>query len=268
MTSHIPRKRFGQNFLTDQNIIAKIVDALNPLPEDNIVEIGAGLGALTQLVLKKVNHLQVIEIDRDLCAKLCQTYDPNKMTVHQQDVLDFDFNTLNTQKNHLRVFGNLPYNISTPLLFHLILYAPIITDMLFMLQKEVVMRICAQPGTHEYGRLSVMLQYHCKVHRLFDISPNAFSPPPKVMSSVIRLKPYGEQRPFAQAVNHGFFSKLVATAFQYRRKTLRNAVKTLVHPNLFESAGIDPMRRPETLSISEFVELSNHCFLQSQQITK
>ena len=254
---HQPRKRFGQHFLIDNNIIDKIVRALNPTPSDNLVEIGAGTGALTAKVLAKINHLNVVEIDNDLVMLLQNTYPESTLTIHHHDALDFDFNTLAKPDALLRVFGNLPYNISTPLLFHLLQYAPVINDMVFMLQKEVIVRMCAKPGNADYGRLSIMIQYACETSMLFDIPPSAFNPPPKVMSSLIHLKPYGENHPHPMATHYPTFANIVNVAFQHRRKTLKNALQTCVSADIFEQVGIDPIRRPETLSISEYVALSN-----------
>ncbi|MFI4937821.1 MAG: 16S rRNA (adenine(1518)-N(6)/adenine(1519)-N(6))-dimethyltransferase RsmA [Candidatus Berkiellales bacterium] len=264
LTTVFPRKRFGQHFLKDRQIIDKIIKALNPQPDDNLVEIGAGTGALTAQVLRFIKHLNVVEIDRDLCQKLRSTYSPADLTVYEQDALQFDFSGLCTDKSQtLRVFGNLPYNISTPLLFHLLSYTHLINDMLFMLQKEVAQRICAVPKHHEYGRLTIMVQYACQPQMLFDIKPNAFSPPPKVMSSVIRLKPFSENFPHPIANDFKLFSQVVAVAFQHRRKTLKNALETLVPVTLFEKVNIDPIRRPETMSVAEFVALSNALALQT-----
>lgn len=258
MPDHFPRKHFGQNFLQDKYVIEKIIEALHLQREDNLVEIGPGLGALTSLASQLVNHLHVIEIDRDLSAKLLNTYPATKLSLHQTDALKFDFATLADSKRPLRVFGNLPYNISTPLLFHLITFAPLIQDMLFMLQKEVVMRMVATPNHHEYGRLSIMIQYHCAASALFEVKPEAFSPPPKVTSSMVRLKPYGNHvRPHPLAKDETRLAQIVLAAFQHRRKTLKNALKGVVEQHVFEQLGIDPKRRPETLSVTEFVNLSN-----------
>lgn len=259
MTTHQPRKRFGQNFLHDKNIIEKIVHALHAQADDNLVEIGAGTGALTAELVTRIKHLNVIEIDRDLSALLKENYSPQKLTVYEQDALRFDFSLLcDENKPPLRVFGNLPYNISTPILFHLLTYAELIDDMLFMLQKEVIVRMSATPNHHEYGRLSVMIQYACEVKMLFDIGPEAFHPRPKVMSSLVYLKPYSNHnRPHPLANNFKTFFNVVNVAFQQRRKTLRNALKSLVSVEIFEALGIDPIRRPETLTVSEFVNLSN-----------
>jgi 16S rRNA (adenine1518-N6/adenine1519-N6)-dimethyltransferase len=254
---HIPRKRFGQNFLKDQNIIEKIVRSLHVQAQDIVVEIGPGLGALTKLVLETIPHMHAIEIDRDLAARLIEKYSSTHLSVHQENALNFDFTKLVLGNKKLHVFGNLPYNISTPLLFHLLTYSHIIEDLLFMLQKEVVMRMAAKPSTHDYGRLSVMIQYACEVHPLFDVGPQSFTPPPKVMSCVVRLKPYGDNRPHPKASDEKLFASIVHAAFLHRRKTLKNALGDLVSADIFEQSGIDPIRRAETLSVTEYVHLSD-----------
>lgn len=251
----LARKRFGQHFLKDVQIINRIVKLINLNSNYKIVEIGAGRGALTAAVLKEIAHLEIVEIDRDLCHYLRQHY-PTQVTVHETDALKFDFASL-AKEQKLIIFGNLPYNISTPLLFHLLNFANQIEEMVFMLQKEVVERMCASANHADYGRLSVMLQYTCHAQKLFDITPAAFSPPPKVMSSIIKLKPYTQTRPHPFANDFGIFANLVNNAFQHRRKTLRNALKGLVSLEQFNQAAIDPQRRPETLTICEFVALSN-----------
>lgn len=256
--SHTPRKRFGQNFLVDQNIISNIVNAIDPKDTDNLVEIGPGHGALTHLVFKKVPHLKVIEIDRDLSAQLQTTYQDRDLVVHQGDALKFDFSSLRDPNSPLlRVFGNLPYNISTPLLFHLLGYSSHIKDMTFMLQKEVVDRMCAPENHDDYGRLSVMIQYACRVNRLFDISPQAFNPAPKVMSSLVKLTPYQDDRPFDVVKNYSHFANLVNVAFQQRRKTIKNALGKLVPPSVIEQANIAIAARPETISVEQYIKLSN-----------
>jgi 16S rRNA (adenine1518-N6/adenine1519-N6)-dimethyltransferase len=253
---HKARKRFGQNFLSDANIIARIVDAINPQAGDHMVEIGPGQAALTLRLLERLDSLDVIEIDRDLVTRLeslCEQY-PG-LTIHSADALRFDYRSLQTDRKKLRVVGNLPYNISTPLLFHLLEQADIIEDMHFMLQKEVVERMAAQPGGGDYGRLSIMVQYRCQVDNLFRVPPTAFRPSPKVDSAIVRLVPHTElphpardEKRLAQLVNH---------AFTQRRKTLRKSLKSFIPAEKIEAAGIDPMRRPETLSIAEFVTLAN-----------
>lgn len=258
---HLARKRFGQHFLTDPQILTRIVRALNPKAGENLVEIGPGLGALTAEVLPYLAHLKVIEIDRDLSRHLQNIY-ANKITIFEQDVLKFDFASLaNDQK--LRIFGNLPYNISTPLLFHLLSFSNQIQDLLFMLQKEVVMRLAAAPNTPDYGRLSVMIQYGYQVQWLFDVPPSAFSPPPKVMSSIVRLRPYQQEFPHPLAQDYAHFAQLVNVAFQHRRKTLKRALATMATEKSFIQAEIDPQQRPQTLSVTNFVNLSNCLIAQN-----
>jgi len=252
------RKRFGQNFLIDRGIIERIVRSFNPQPGEHCVEIGPGLGAITQELLRFIPHLDVIEIDRLLSQRLQAQYPCEQLTVHETDALRFDLSSLhNPPDPPLRLLGNLPYNISTPLLFHFLTYAACISDMLFMLQKEVVLRMGAQPSTPDYGRLSVMIQYACTVEPLFEISPSAFSPAPKVTSRMVRLVPYQATRPHPLVNNYAQFAQLVNVAFQQRRKTLKNALERLVAPAIFSAVGIDAQRRPETLSVTEFVQLSN-----------
>lgn len=257
MVEHRARKRFGQNFLVNEQVIERIVDVLNPTSSDHLVEIGAGLGALTDRVLAHVKKLHVIEIDRDLVALLRQRYDENRLIIHEGDVLKFDFSTLIAKATPLRIFGNLPYNISTPILFHLLQYANQIQDLTFMLQKEVVDRLAAMHSQSDYGRLTIMIQYACRVIRLFDISPSAFSPPPKVISSMVKLIPYGENRPHPLAKDYGHFAQTVNTAFQHRRKTLTNALGKTFPLAAFEAAGLQPQQRPETVTVAQFVMLSN-----------
>lgn len=245
---HRPRKRFGQHFLHDPRVLARIVDALRLSDQDCVVEIGPGEGALTRLLLERVKQLNVVEIDRDLAARLSD----ERITVHQADALEFDFARFPAG---MRVVGNLPYNISTPLLFHLLDQAECIQDMLFMLQKEVVDRLAAEPGGADYGRLSVMVQWRCHVERLFSVPASAFSPPPQVESAVVRLTPYRQAPVVVDDANR--FQQIVLAAFAQRRKVLRNSVGGLVRPELFERAGIDPTRRAETLSLAEFATLAN-----------
>ena len=250
---HIPRKRFGQHFLTDQAVIAEIVAAIRPLADDAMVEIGPGLGALTAPLAALLRHLEVIEIDRDIAARLRGTYPPTRVSVHEGDVLDFDFYTL---LPNLRVVGNLPYNISTPLLFHLARYAERIRDMHFMLQKEVVERMVAAPGGREYGRLSVMLQYRFDMELLFEVAPGAFSPPPRVDSAVVRMLP----RPPAQltARSQAGLEQVVLRAFAQRRKTLRNSLAGLLDAGDYAALGIAPGLRAENLAVADFVAISNY----------
>lgn len=252
---HRPRRRFGQHFLHDRGIVGRIVDALNPQPGDTVVEIGPGLGALTAPLLERVPHLHVVELDRDLAARLRVSYPPERLTVHEVDALRFDFCSLANSGGKLRVIGNLPYNISTPLLFHLLDQSGCVADMLFMLQKEVVDRMRAAPGGKDYGRLSVMLQVRCRVDKKFDIGPGAFTPPPKVDSSVVQLVPHAVA---PVAVNDpGALAVVVRAAFAQRRKTLRNNLKGLLAAEAIAALGIEPERRAETLNLAEFARLAN-----------
>ena len=249
---HTPRKRFGQNFLHDPYFVRSCIDAIAPRPDDNMVEIGPGLGALTEPLLQTLKHLHVVEIDRDLIARLKRLHTPERMTIHEGDALKFDFGSLGQK---LRVVGNLPYNISTPLLFHLAQYAAQIRDMHFMLQKEVVQRMTAEPSSGHYGRLSVMLQYRFFVDHLFDVPGGAFNPPPKVTSAFVRLAPLAPL-PWP-ARNEAVFANIVSSAFSTRRKTLRNALKPYLNDADFAALGIDPMLRAENLAIEQFVRIAN-----------
>jgi 16S rRNA (adenine1518-N6/adenine1519-N6)-dimethyltransferase len=251
--AHRPRKRFGQHFLDDNAVIADIVDAIDPRPGETVVEIGPGQGALTGLLQRSGVRLHAIEFDRDLAALLrSQFADADNVTIHEADALDFDFSNLGTD---LRVVGNLPYNISTPLLFHLVAELPVIRDMHFMLQKEVVDRMGAEPGSKRYGRLTVMLGCHCIVEPLFDVSPDAFRPPPKVMSSVVRLTP--RVKGDIEIDDEQALQRLVALAFSKRRKTLHNALKDAVADDELAAAGIDPGARAETVPVRQWVALAN-----------
>ena len=251
------RKRFGQHFLHDAGVIARIVAAIHPEPGDRLVEIGPGRGALTLPLLDAAGELDVVEIDRDLAARLRElARERPGLRVHGGDALRYDFAKLAENGRPLRVVGNLPYNISTPLLFHLLDTVTVIQDMVFMLQKEVAERIAAEPGGPTYGRLSVMVQYHCQVHCLFDVGRGAFSPPPKVDSTIIRLRPVARP-PDAIASDPGLMKQVVTKAFGQRRKTLRNALRSELTEPDFGLAGVDPTRRAETLSIAEFIRLAN-----------
>lgn len=254
MGSHRPRKRFGQHFLHERGIIQRIVTAFDPKPSDHVVEIGPGEGVLTRELVGKVARLDVVELDRDLIARLRESL-PETVTIHSADALKFDFCAIAPPDRKLRVIGNLPYNISTPLLFHLLDQAHCIGDMLFMLQKEVVDRMVATPGGKDYGRLSVMLQWEAKVEKLFNVGAGAFRPPPKVDSSVVRLTPHAV--PPIEVPDPQRFAAIVKAAFSQRRKVLRNTLKGLVAPETMERLGIDPGRRAETLSLAEFAELAN-----------
>ena len=251
MKGHVARKRFGQNFLVDRGVIAAIVATIAPQRSDTLVEIGPGLGALTEPLLARLDHLHVVEIDRDLIARLHRQHAPEMLTVHAGDALAFDFATIGSD---LRLVGNLPYNISTPLLFHLAEYGGIVRDMHFMLQKEVVERMAAEPGGKDYGRLSVMLQARCAVIPLFTIGPGAFRPPPKVESAVVRLVPLARPPDIADPV---VFARLVAAAFAQRRKTLRNGLKGLLTAEAIAGLGVDPGTRAEQLGLDAFVRLAN-----------
>src|SRR5574343_544112 len=250
---HRARKRFGQNFLSDPNIIRKIVAAIGAKPGDAVVEIGPGLGAMTAPLLQSAGHLHVVEIDRDLIARLKENYTSEQLTIHEGDALTFDFSTLPAA---LRVAGNLPYNISTPLLFHLASFAEQVKEMTFMLQKEVVMRMVAEPDGEEYGRLSVMLQYRFNMLRLFDVPPTAFRPIPKVMSSIVRMVP----RPVTEctAADYALLGKIVTAAFGQRRKTLRNTLRDYLAEADYTALGIDSGLRGERLSVDDFVRIANH----------
>jgi 16S rRNA (adenine1518-N6/adenine1519-N6)-dimethyltransferase len=249
---HVARKRFGQNFLVDHGVVARIVDAIDPRPGDEMVEIGPGLGALTEPLLARLAHLHVVELDRDLAARLRERYAPERLIVHEADALQFDFAALPAP---LRVVGNLPYNISTPLLFHLAGFAGRFVDLHFMLQREVVARMVASPSTSEYGRLSVMLQYRFRMQCLFIVPAAAFRPAPKVESAVVRLAPLA--RPAAAARDERLFAETVTRAFSHRRKTLRNALAGFASEADLRAAGIEPGLRAENLSVVEFVAISN-----------
>jgi 16S rRNA (adenine1518-N6/adenine1519-N6)-dimethyltransferase len=246
------RKRFGQHFLTDRHYVRRIVDAIGAKPGDSMVEIGPGTGILTRELVAALDTLQAVEIDRDLAAGLASEYPRDKLVVHQADALDFDFAALPAP---LRVVGNLPYNVSTPILFRVAEIADRVRDAVFMLQREVVERMVADPGTEAYGRLSVMLQYRFAMSLMFRVPPGAFTPPPKVESAVVLMKPLGEDRPRAR--DEALFAKIVAASFSQRRKTLRNAVRALAGEEAFRLAAIDPQRRGETLSVREFIALAD-----------
>ena len=253
--SHRPRKRFGQHFLHDANVIARIVAAIDPRPGDRLVEIGPGLGALSLPLLQRAGRLEVVEIDRDVVGPLRETCAGHgELVIHQGDALAFDFAALAGSGPRLRVCGNLPYNISTPLMFHLLAQGSAILDMHFMLQREVVVRMAAAPGGRDYGRLTVMLAAACRVEPLFRVGAGAFSPPPKVESAVVRLIPLSPA-PFPLG-DQADYARIVAAAFSMRRKTLRNALRGVVGEDEFRRARVDPGRRPETLSPAEFGALS------------
>ncbi|MFZ5724563.1 MAG: 16S rRNA (adenine(1518)-N(6)/adenine(1519)-N(6))-dimethyltransferase RsmA [Pseudomonadota bacterium] len=256
---HRARKRFGQNFLHDPNIIARIVKSIDARPGEAVVEIGPGLGALTAPLVAAAGRLDVVEIDRDLAPRIAERFGA-QVEVHQADALKFDFAALAQQRGQqLRVVGNLPYNISTPLVFHLLDSAARIRDMHFMLQKEVVDRMGAAAGDDDYGRLSVLLQYRCRVEPLFNVPPEAFNPRPKVQSAIVRLLP---RPPLRAARDERLLSQLVTAAFSQRRKTLRNAVRSLLDEPAIVACGIDPGVRPETLDVAAFVALADAAALR------
>lgn len=250
---HIPRKRFGQHFLVDEGIIHAIVGAIDPRPGDLLVEIGPGLGALTRPLLERIPHLHVVELDRDLIARLRKEFPPERLTLHEGDALKFDFASLG---QGIRICGNLPYNISSPLLFHLMDCAEAIRDMTFMLQKEVVDRMVAAPSTPAYGRLSVMLQRRFHMEWLLDVPPTAFDPPPKVDSAVVRLIPRAAGS--YPVLDEKRFAKIVAAAFSQRRKTLRNTLGKLLGEEAFQATGIDAGLRAENLGVAEFEKLAKY----------
>jgi len=254
MPAHRPRKRFGQHFLHERGIIQRIVTAFDPKLSDHVVEIGPGEGVLTRELAGKVAKLDVVELDRDLVERLRQSL-PESVTIHNADALKFDFCSLAPSHGKLRIIGNLPYNISTPILFHLLDQAHCVGDMLFMLQKEVVDRMAAAPGGKDYGRLSVMLQWGAKVEKLFNVAPGAFRPPPKVDSSIVRLAPHAV--PPVEVHDPQRFAQIVQAAFSQRRKVLRNTLKGLVAPETMQQLGVDPSRRAETLNLEEFAAISN-----------
>jgi len=251
MQGHQARKRFGQNFLADPHHVARIVEAVDPHPGDNLVEIGPGLAAITGALIERAGRMAAIEIDRDLAARLRERFPPDRLALHEADALAFDFAVLGED---LRVVGNLPYNISSPLLFHLASFESRLRDIHVMLQREVVARMTALPGTPDYGRLTVMLQARFRVTRLFTVPAGAFRPAPKVESAVARLVPLGAARP--AIADEALFARIVAAAFGQRRKTLRNAVSGVVDADALRAAWIDPAARGETLSVADFVRLA------------
>ena len=255
---HKARKRFGQNFLVDEQIIADIVRAIRPQPDDNMVEIGPGLGALTRPLLQHLRCLHVVEIDRDIIARLEREYPQNdsvaehQLKIHAGDALKFDLAQLPAP---LRIVGNLPYNISSPLLFHFSEYAARILDMHFMLQDEVVERMVAAPSTAAYGRLSVMLQYRFHMEKLLDVPPQSFRPAPKVDSAIVRMIPLPQNE--IEVKDETLFAQVVAAAFGQRRKTLRNTLRSYLDESAFEKLGIDPQLRAENLGVAEFTRIAN-----------
>lgn len=257
MAKHQHKKRFGQNFLNNDRIIQQIIAAIAPKADQHLVEIGPGEAALTTPLLDIVKKLDIIEIDNDLIEPLTRRFSQNPaFHLHHTDALLFDYSQLMEEESScLRIVGNLPYNISSPLLFHLLKYAHNIQDMHFMLQKEVVERITAEPGVKAYGRLSVMIQYTCETEYLLTVGPENFTPPPKVESAIVRLRPF-QTRPF-QAIDDNDFAKLVKQAFSQKRKTLRNNLKGILNDEQIEACGLDPSVRAERVPIEAFVALAN-----------
>ena len=253
---HIARKRFGQHFLHDQNVLRRLVEAIAPKPDDRLVEIGPGEGALTLPLLHACRQMTAIELDRDLIESLAaRAASIGELRIISADVLTVDFTGIAESGLPLRIVGNLPYNISTPILFHCLEHAAVIRDMHFMLQKEVVERMAAPPGSKVYGRLSVMLQLRCTVDPLFDVPPTAFRPPPKVDSAIVRLTPLPTGA--LPAVDMSLIGRVVRAAFGQRRKTLSNALRDVASPSQIEAAGIDPRARAEQLAPSAFVALAS-----------
>nr|WP_314492283.1 16S rRNA (adenine(1518)-N(6)/adenine(1519)-N(6))-dimethyltransferase RsmA [uncultured Pseudomonas sp.] len=258
---HRARKRFGQNFLHDAGVIDRILRAIHAKPGEHLLEIGPGQGALTEGLLNSGAHLDVVELDKDLVPILQHKFrDCDNFRLHQGDALKFDFNQLQVPERSLKVVGNLPYNISTPLIFHLLAHAHLIRDMHFMLQKEVVERMAAGPGGGDWGRLSIMVQYHCRVEHLFNVGPGAFNPPPKVDSAIVRLVPHAT--PPHPAKDPALLERVVREAFNQRRKTLRNTLKGLLDNAAIEAAGVDGSLRPEQLDLSAFVRLADQLAAQ------
>ena len=251
---HVARKRFGQNFLTDNQVLSDIIDAIAPQRGQAMVEIGPGLAAMTALLIKQLDQMHVVELDRDLVARLEKAYPRERLTVHSGDALKFDFGAIPVpQGQKLRIVGNLPYNISSPLLFHLAEFAHLVEDQHFMLQKEVVERMVAEPGTKAYGRLSVMLQWRYDMALMFIVPPTAFDPPPKVESAIVRMVPTRLQLP----CDAKRLEVVVAKAFSQRRKVIRNCVAGMFTEAQLVEAGIDPSVRPEAVSLEQYVALAN-----------
>jgi 16S rRNA (adenine1518-N6/adenine1519-N6)-dimethyltransferase len=249
---HLPKKRFGQNFLHDAGVLQQIIEAIAPAQEDRMIERGPGKGAMTARLLAQLNELHVVELDRDLVTLLQKAFANRGLIIHSADALQFQFDQLRTDERQLRIVGNLPYNISTPLLFHLAQYAPMIKDQHFMLQKEVVERMVATPGGRDYGRLSVMLQWRYQMSQLFVVPPQAFDPPPKVESAIVRMIPIAQPL----ACEQHFLEQVVTTAFSQRRKVIRNSLGSLFTESQLIEAGINPQARPETIGLEAYVSLA------------
>jgi 16S rRNA (adenine1518-N6/adenine1519-N6)-dimethyltransferase len=254
-SQHVARKRFGQNFLVDTGIINQLAATIGVRSDEHIVEIGPGKGALTRTLVAQTNPVDVIELDRDLIPLLKEAFSEQQIIIHNTDALQFDYAVIKRDNKPLRVVGNLPYNISTPLLFHLLHYRKIIEDMHFMLQQEVVDRLASKPGSKAWGRLGIMAQYYCEVEKLFSVPPESFDPQPKVQSAIVRLKPHTEMP--QQAKDIKFFEKAVRMAFNQRRKTLRNNFRSVLSIEELEALGMDPGERPENLSLDAFIKLGD-----------
>lgn len=255
MSQHIPRKRFGQNFLQDNHVIESIVSAVNPQPDDTVIEIGPGLGAITYPLLRTLRHLHVVEIDRDIISRLKDNVPAERLTIHEGDALAFDFGSV---PGRLKIVGNLPYNISTPLLFHLATFGERVLDMHFMLQKEVIDRMVAEPSTPDFGRLTVMLQYRFEMENILSVPPEAFWPPPKVDSAVVRMIPAPGRCGVAR--DEVLLEEVVSKAFAQRRKTLRNNLKGVLDDAGFAALGIDPGARAESIAVERYVAMTNYLY--------
>ena len=262
LAGHHARKRFGQNFLHDRHWIERIVRAIDPQVGDALVEIGPGQAALTREVIQLTGHETAVEIDRDLAAFLREQFSEEQLSLIEADALTLDWNTV-LEGCRLRIIGNLPYNISSPLLFKLLETTDRVIDQHFMLQREVVDRMVAEPGSKTYGRLSVMLQYRYQMYKLFDVPPGAFTPAPKVVSSIVRMVPKAKKD--LPPVDFKLLGEVVFQAFQQRRKTLRNSLSALANNATFEMVGIDPAARAETLSVHDFVHLTNAIATQKEK---
>lgn len=263
--THQARKRFGQHFLSDESVVDAIVRAIDPLAGDRMVEIGPGLSALTAPLLDRLGHLTAVELDRDLARRLRAQWGDDRLTVVEADALTVDFSSLIPADStgsdapagpRLRIVGNLPYNISTPLLFHLMQWADQVQDQHFMLQREVIDRMVAQPGDSQYGRLSVMLQARYRMVNLFDVPPDAFDPPPKVMSAIVRMRPLAPDA-WRQAKDPAVFERLVARVFEHRRKMIRGSLGDWTHRLDWDALGIAPTARPQELSVTQFLDMSD-----------
>tara|TARA_R110001583_G_scaffold26092_4_gene94191 strand:- start:3697 stop:4584 length:888 start_codon:yes stop_codon:yes gene_type:complete len=257
---HQAKKRFGQNFLHNDAVISDIIDAINPEPGENLIEIGPGLGALTEPVIERAKKLSVVELDRDLAHRLRHhPFLAPHLTIYETDALNFDFAQLvkseDGEEAPLRIFGNLPYNISTPLIFHLLTFKDKVKDMHFMLQKEVVERMAAEPHCKAYGRLSIMTQYQCQVFPVMEIGPEAFKPAPKVDSAIVRLIPHKEIKNPVKDINA--LNTVCLAAFNQRRKTIRNGFKKLISEAQLASLDVDANLRPENLTIDDYIKLAN-----------